>query len=550
MIDILIILSVILSAAAAMFAFLAFQRAGRGISNETLAQQHQHLWTALRGELERVQKGSADDARLLRQELGVNLRGFQESTMSAFRDLGELLGNQVDEFGRRLDEGVKKIDERVSAIASKLDRDIARMGEEAGQSRDALRGTIESKLDDAAGKQAASAKESREEITASFRQLGSNVAETLERDAEQQRLRLEDMSKTLAALTEKNEKTQEALRQTVESRLDAIRNANDAKLDEMRKTVDERLQSTLETRLGQSFQLVSDQLQKVSMGLGEMQQLASGVGDLKRVLTQVKPRGIWGEVQLGSLLEDFLAADQFSRNVGVKSGSQERVEFAIKLPRLSDGHDPVFLPIDAKFPHEYFERVVSAAETADSVALEEAARELEKAIRIQAREIATKYIVPPTTTDYAIMFLPSESLYSEVARRPGLVEAMAREQAIMIAGPSTLTALLNAIKVGFRSALIHQQAGEISKLLQKVRSEFDKYGSAVQTVYNRATSTVKAISELQTRQNVMGKALKGVDLLTANTPIDAATKLLELETESLTSEAVEKGGGAGDGPTD
>ena len=253
------------------------------------------------------------------------------------------------------------------------------------------------------------------------------------------------------------------------------------------------------------------------------------------MLTNVRPRGIWGETQLGSLLEDFLAPDQYARNVAVNPNSQERVEFAIRLPRLTDGHSEVLLPIDAKFPHDSFERVVAAAEAGNPSELEEAARILERAIRAQAKDIASKYITPPATTDYAVMFLPSEALFAEVARRPGLIETITKDHAVMIAGPSTLTALLNAIRVGFRSALIHRQAGEISKLLQKVRSEFEKYGTAVQTAYKRAERTVDAIGKLQTRQNVMGKALRGIDLLSADTPIDAATMFLELETEELDS---------------
>jgi DNA recombination protein RmuC len=441
----------------------------------------------------------------------------------------------MKEFGGRLDTGVKAIDSRAEAIAVKLDKDITMMGHEANQHRDVLRHAVETKLDDAAAKNATAAKEAREEITGSFRTLGSNVDLTLERVADQQRERLEGVTKALSTLSEMHEKAQETLRGSVERSLENIRTANEAKLEEMRKTVDEKLQSTLEARLGQSFQLVSDQLQKVSMGLGEMQQLASGVGDLKRVLTQVRPRGMWGEAQLGSLLEDFLSPDQFSRNVAVNPSSLERVEFAIRLPRLSDGHNEVYLPIDAKFPHEYFERLVAASEIADAAAVEEASRALEKAVRLQARDIASKYIVPPHTTDYAVLFLPSEALYAEVSRRPGLVEGLCRECSVMIAGPSTLTALLNAIRVGFRSALIHHQAGEISKLLQRVRSEFEKYGKAVQTAYNRAASTVEAISKLQTRQNVMGKALKGVDLLSANTPIEAAKMLLEFDAQETDS---------------
>jgi DNA recombination protein RmuC len=527
MLDIMIIISAALSGAAALFAILAYARTrtpSQGITE-------QQLGNMLRSESERVLDRGNDNARELRQELLTSSQRFQETTLKAFVDLGEALNKRIGEFGTLLDAGVKRIDDRATIIANKLDQDMLRMAQEADRNRELLRQNIETKLEDAAAKQASAAKESREEITNSFGRLGTHVSNTLDSVSANQKERLEDVTKALGLLTEKNEKAQEALKQAVESKLDAIRTANDAKLEEMRKTVDEKLQSTLDTRLGQSFQLVSDQLLRVSAGLGEMQQLASGVGDLKRVLTQVRTRGLWGEVQLGSLLEDFLAPDQFARNVSVRPGSLERVEFAIRLPRLSDGHSEVYLPIDAKFPHEHFERVVAASEAGDAPAVEEAASALERAVRVQAKDIASKYIVPPNTTDYAVMFLPSEALYAELARRPGLVEAMTRESAVMIAGPSTLTALLNAIRVGFRSALIHQQAGEISKLLQKVRSEFDKYGKAIQTVHDRATKTVTAISELQTRQKVMGKALKGVDLLSTDAPIGAAAILLDFETQ-------------------
>lgn len=434
------------------------------------------------------------------------------------------------ELGGRLETGVQAIDQRVEAIGTKLDQDISTMGKEAVVGRDNLRGVIEQKLDDASSKQAEAAKEAREEITSSFQRLGGNVKETLERATDEQRARLEEVSKALANLTDKHERAQEALKDSVEKKLDNIRTGNEAKLEDMRRTVDEKLQTTLEARLSENFKLVSDQLIKVSLGLGEMQQLATGVGDLKRVLTQVKPRGVWGEAQLESLLEDFLAPDQFARNVVVKPNSAERVEFAIRLPKLADGGE-LYLPIDSKFPHEAFERLVAAADAADSAGVEEAAKAVERTLKIQARNICDKYISPPNTTDYAILFLPSEALYAEVARRPGLVESVTRECSVMIAGPSTLIALLNAVRVGFRSALIHKQAGEISKILQRVRSEFDKYGVAVQNAARRAASTVDAIQKLQTRQNVMGRALKSVDLLSADTPVDAANILLEIETK-------------------
>ena len=523
----------ILAGIAAVFAILAFFRVTRSATGSGLLDKQ--ISQMLRLEGDHTRRAADESASIVRQELNENLRGFQETSARAFRELGVLLAKQITDFGTRLDKGLKEIDERTAGIRTKLDTDIAYMGQEANQHREVLRLAIETKLDEAATKQTLAAREAREEITGSFRQLGANVADALDRAGAQQKERLENVTTSLNSLIEKQERAQETLRQTVEGRLDLIRTANEAKLDEMRKTVDEKLQSTLDERLGQNFQLVSDQLQKVSVGLGEMQQLASGVGDLKRVLTNVRPRGMWGETQLGSLLEDFLAPDQFARNVAVNPNSQERVEFAIRLPRLTDGHSEVLLPIDAKFPHDSFERVVTAAETGNPVELEEAARTLERAVRAQAKDIASKYIMPPATTDYAVMFLPSEALYAEVARRSGLVETLTKEYAVMIAGPSTLTALLNAIRVGFRSALIHRQAGEISKLLQKVRSEFEKYGTAVQTAYKRAERTVDAIGKLQTRQNVMGKALRGIDLLSTETPIDAATMLMELETEELDS---------------
>lgn len=496
MFEVISIATAVLAAAAALFAILAFVRAGKKPEN-----QSEHLIETLRDEHARANQVVEANARGLRVELG-----------------------------GRLDHGIKVIDDRVHGMASKLDHDIAQMGKEAVGGRDVLRNTIEQKLSEASAKQEFSAKEAREEITSSFKKLGGDVRDTLDRAIEEQKSGLKGVIEAVGALTEKQEKAQEALKDAVERRLDSIRTANETKLEEMRRTVDEKLQTTLEQRLSENFKLVSDQLVKVSLGLGEMQQLATGVGDLKRVLTQVKPRGIWGEAQLESLLEDFLAPDQFARNVAVKPESAERVEFAIRLPRLSDGHAEVYLPIDAKFAHEDFQRLVAAAEVADPDAVEDASRALERALKLQARDICSKYIAPPHTTDYAILFLPSEALYAEVARRPGLVESVTRECAVMIAGPATLIALLNAIRVGFRSALIHRQAGEISKVLQRVRSEFDKYGSAVQAAAKRAASTVDAIARLQTRQNVMGRALKGVDLLSAETKVDAASLLLEMET--------------------
>ena len=361
-----------------------------------------------------------------------------------------LIGGDVKEFGNRLDKGVRTIDERAAAIGSKLDQDMTRMGEEATKNRDALRQTIEAKLDGAATKQTGAAKDLREEMTGSFEKLGRTVSETLSQLGERQRERLENVTTAVTALSEKQERAHEVLKQTVEGRLDAIRAESASKLEEMRKTVDERLQATLETRLGESFNRVVEQLERVHKGIGEMQTLAAGVGDLKRVLSNVRVRGMYGENQLAAILEQFLSSEQYIKNAQVKDGSQERVEFAIKLPgREPDGE--LLLPVDSKFPREDYERLLAAAELGDSEAVAKASKELESRIREFAKTIRDKYICTPRTTNFAFLFLPTESLYAEVLRRPGLFEQLQREYHVTLTGPTTFTAMLNALQMGFRS---------------------------------------------------------------------------------------------------
>jgi DNA recombination protein RmuC len=354
------IIVILLAGAAALFSLLTFLRAVRAPSG-TVALTFEQASQLLRNESDQIRKSGDEQARALRQELGDNLRGFQETTLKGFCELGEGLGAQAKEFGGRLDTGVKAIDDRAAAIAAKLDRDIKLMGDEATRNRDTLRHTIETKLDDAAAKQATAAKELREEMTGSFRKLGASVADTLGQLGEHQKERLENVTTALSDLSEKHERAQETLKQTVEGRLDAIRTENAAKLDEMRQTVDEKLQSTLENWLGESFNRVVEQLERVHKGIGEMQSLAAGVGDLKKVLSNVRVRGTFGEVQLATLLEQFLSPEQFIRNAQIKENSQERVEFAIRLPGRDSGVE-VLLPVDAKFPQEDYERLIAAAE--------------------------------------------------------------------------------------------------------------------------------------------------------------------------------------------
>jgi DNA recombination protein RmuC len=319
------VLATVLGGFAALFAFLAFIRSGGGKRGEVTAEQVSQL---ARNESDRIRQAGDEQARALRQELAGNFRGFQETTLNVFREFGESLSADVKEFGNRLDKNVKAIDERADAIGGKLEQGLSRMGDEATKNRDTLRQTIEAKLDSAALKQTGASKDLREEMTGSFQTMGSTVSATLTQLGEQQKERLDHVTAALSVQSEKQERAQEALKRTVEGRLDAIRSESATKLEEMRRTVDEKLQSTLETRLGESFNRVVEQLERVHKGIGEMQTLAAGVGDLKKVLSNVRVRGTFGEVQLAMILEQFLSPEQYVKNAQVKEGSQERVEFA------------------------------------------------------------------------------------------------------------------------------------------------------------------------------------------------------------------------------
>jgi len=502
------IVASVLAGVAALFAFLAFIRSGgRKSGSEVTTDEVSQL---LRNESDRMKQAADEHARGLRQELVDNLRGFQETTLKVFREFGDSLGGEVKEFGNRLDKGVRTIDERAAAIGSKLDQDMARMGEEATKNRDALRQTIEANLDGAATKQTGAAKDLREEMTGSFEKLGRAVSETLSQLAERQRERLENVTTAVTALSEKQERAHEVLKQTVEGRLDAIRTESASKLEEMRKTVDERLQATLETRLGESFNRVVEQLERVHKGIGEMQTLAAGVGDLKRVLSNVRARGMYGENQLAAILEQFLSSEQYIKNAQVKDGSQERVEFAIKLPgREPDGE--LLLPVDSKFPREDYERLLAAAELGDSEAVAKASKELENRIREFAKTIRDKYICTPRTTNFAFLFLPTESLYAEVLRRPGLFEQLQREYHVTLTGPTTFTAMLNALQMGFRTLAIEKRSSEVWQILGAVSSEFGRYNKVVDGLSRQLNTAAKSVESLSIRTRAMNRKLRDVE---------------------------------------
>lgn len=308
------------------------------------------------------------------------------------------------------------------------------------------------------------------------------------------------------------EKRLDDMRATLENRLHNIEESNQKQLDSMRATVDEKLQKTLDERLSQSFKVVSERLEQVYKGLGEMQSIATGVGDLKKILSNVKTRGIFGEIQLGAILEQILAKEQYEINIATKPGSSDRVEFAIRLP--GDGKNPIYLPVDAKFPADFYGRLVDAYDTGDAVLIEEAAKALETRIKSEAKTIKEKYIYPPSTTDFAIMFLPIEGLYAEVVRR-GLVEELQRDYKINIAGPTTMAALLNSLQMGFQTLAIQKHSAEVWEVLGAVKTEFDKFGTVLAKTQERLNQAGRELELLVgTRTNVIRQKLRAIQNIT------------------------------------
>ena len=416
---------------------------------------------ALKHDGERLERALREEQRAGREELQQGFDRFRGHVAEQLSGMSSQQAERIDGFGQRLDGLTARTDAGLQALAQRLTDD---------------------------------ARKSREEVTL-----------TLDRVSEQQQQRL-------AALTADNEKRMGEVRATLEAKLKALQDDNAAKLEQMRATVDEKLQSTLETRLGQSFKLVSERLEAVQRGLGEMQSLASGVGDLKRVLSNPKARGIFGEVQLASLLSELLTAEQYALNVATVPDSNDRVEFAIRLPG-QDIDGQVWLPIDSKFPTEDYERLLDAHDRADAAAAELAALALERRIRDEAKSIKDKYVSPPHTTDFAVLFLPTEGLYAEVIRRPGLFEQLQRDHRITIAGPSTLSALLNSLRMGFRTLAIEKRSSEVWQLLGAVKNEFGKFAGILEKAEKQINTVSKSLGEAGKKTRTIERKLRGVETL-------------------------------------
>lgn len=335
------------------------------------------------------------------------------------------------------------------------------------------------------------------------------------REAQDQALKrfADGLNEQLKALAEGNERRLGEVRQAVEARLSSLQEGNEKKLEQMRATVDEKLHATLEQRLGESFKQVADRLEQVHKGLGDMQALARDVGALNRVLTNVKTRGIFGEMQLAGLLEQVFTPEQYAANVATVPGSSERVEFAIRLPGQRDDGQPLWLPIDAKFPREDYERLLDAQERADPLAVEVAAKAIETRLRQEARQIRDKYVAPPHTTDFGILFLPTEGLYAEALRRPGLVEGLQREYKVMLVGPTTLLATLTSLQMGFRTLALEKRSAEVWEVLGAVKTEFGKFGDVLAKTKKKLDEASRTIDDAEVRTRMMARKLKGVETL-------------------------------------
>ncbi len=459
-----------------------WQRGGDSTLRETLVDSLTHVRDDLLQAADRSERGLrqefAETARAGRGEQSAQMAQFQQTLAAQMTSVATVQNNQIDAFAQQL----------------------AKLTETNAAQLDAVRQSL-----------VLNGQQMREEQSSTLRRFG------------------EAQHEQLTQLAEGNERRLAEVRATLEQKLKDIEVNNAAKLEEMRRTVDEKLHATLEQRLGESFKLVSDRLEQVHRGLGEMQTLAAGVGDLKRVLTNVKTRGIWGEVQLQALLEQLLTPDQFAKNVATKPGSAERVEFAIALPgQNGDSNTPVWLPIDAKFPREDYERLLDAQERADLAAVEEASKALETRIRLEAKSIADKYLAPPHTTDFALLFLPTEGLYAEVLRRPGLSDLLQRDYRVTVAGPTTLTALLNSLQMGFRTLAIERRSSEVWQVLGAVKTEFTKFGDVLAKTKAQLETVTRSIDRAEVRTRAMARQLKSVEAL----PGEQAVELLGVEMEA------------------
>ena len=508
MTDILLIVNVVLLVGVVALLFTLLRKASQADPHmlpsrlDAIEKAQERTERAVREEVAQSRDELGKATREQRQELTEAFNIFGDSVVHRMTDVATMQKGQLDAFSDQLASFAKASGERLDSVRAEA---------------------------------ATGAKQLREEVVAALNGITGATTNIMSELANAQKAQLEAMSSTIGKLSDSNEKKLESVRVTVEGKLQSMQLENAKQLEQMRQTVDEKLQGTLEKRLGESFKQVSERLEQVHKGLGEMQTLATGVGDLKKVLTNVKTRGTWGEVQLGALLEQVLNPDQFATNVATKDG-RERVEFAIKLPGQGvDKEEPVWLPIDAKFPVEDYQRLIEAQEKADVEGVEGAGKQLENRVKACAWDISEKYLNPPKTTDFGILFLPIEGLFAEVIRRTGLTEVIQRECRVVIAGPTTLWSILNSLQMGFRTLTIQKRSSEVWNLLAAVKTEWTKYGDVLDAVQKKLQQASDTIEKAKVRSRVVGRKLKDVQEL----PVGEATVLLPpdvLEDDAETGE--------------
>lgn len=460
-------------------------------SLEGISKDFVRLEGALKDEFSRNREEMSRNAKETREELNNSFHTFGESISARISQIAELQKNQLDTFSDNLSTLTRTNEDRFAKLTE----------------------TMSNQLDSIQTKMETNARDNREEIRTSLKSFQDQFRSSVSEFNQVQ----EQKFNTLAAKQDEHLQTTEQrldkLRDTVDAKLKSIQDDNNEKLERMRQTVDEKLHKTLEDRLGQSFQIVSERLEQVQRGLGEMQALANGVGDLKRVLANVKTRGSLGEYRIEMILEQILAPEQYQRDVVTKPSSRENVEFAIKLPSKESETQTIWLPIDSKFPQDKYQALIDAYDKADPNLVEAASKELEKTIKSRAKDISEKYINPPTTTDFAIMFLPFEGLYAEVVKRPSLFETLQNEFRVNICGPSTLAAFLHSLQMGFRTLAIQQRSSEVWSLLGAVRTEFGKFGKVLEGVQKNLEAASNKIVLARQKSHTIESKLKRVEAL-------------------------------------
>ncbi len=495
-----------------------------GELSKTLTTQLEGVRTTFDGRFQSLQQGNENKLNQIRQTVTEHLQTTSDTLVTTIGELGntqkaatDTLVATIGELGEAQARHLQDVVRSTNDLTLSNETSIENVRKTVDERLQTLRESNESKLE-----------QITQTVTEHLQTTADTLVTTIGELGEAQARQLTNGTKAISDLTQTHKASIEDVRTIVDKRLQDMQASNESKLDQMRQTVDEQLQSTLERRLGESFNIVSKRLEDVQRGLGEMQNLATGVGDLKRVLTNVKARGTWGEVQLGALLEEVLTPDQYSTNVKIHENSHEEVEYAIRLPGKDDGPDScVWLPIDSKFPLADYEKLVDATDASKAVTVQKATQAFIRSVQIEAKKIQDKYIAPPKTTDFAIMFLPTEGLYGEVLRAPGLVTELLQRYRIVVAGPTTLAAILSSLRLGFRTLAIEKRSSEVWEVLAAVKTEFGKFGGVIDKLKRQLSTAAKTIDETGVRTRAMERKLRTVEDL----PPEEATGQLGLSEE-------------------